>query len=218
MPETLDQLQARLMAERPELFRTNSKYVAKLSFADRCAFYGLWKLDFTIEALCEAFGIARPTGRYIVRDSSPHYRDVRKEWVDLGRDEFGKRYVLSPIGQEWMAKAMEAKQSASRTNREDASVRAKSSTANKKAKQRQGEVTLVFGPVMGDCSLTFDVQWFDQPPYDEQFQEEREPGWYLELRKGVEGWKPGIYGANDSRFTSTTALQDFIKATEATPL
>ncbi len=219
MTETVEQLVARMKVERPELFRVNSKYAPKLSFFDRCVFYGLFQMDFSIQSLCTAFGVALPTGRYMVRNSSPHYRDVRKEWADLGRERFLKEYVYTPIGEEWTKKAVIAKAQPELTEKQFAADRAASSGPNKRASQRKGPVTLAFGEIMGNCTLSFDVQWFDTPPPDADWVAgERMPGWYLVLTDGTKGWKPGVYGDNQHRMTSTSALQGFIKDTEATPL
>lgn len=64
----------------------------KLSFRERCSILAAYRRGIRMEVLAAAFGINRGTVGYIVRESSIHYRDVRKRAKEIGEKEFDAEY------------------------------------------------------------------------------------------------------------------------------
>lgn len=135
-----------LMLERPDLFAVNSKYAPKLSFVERCAVYAYWKAGVERRLLAVTFGINRGTVNFIVTPSSPHYKNVRKEFQELGLEQFGRTYMSD----EWDAKIKEARKTVDVTLSDDELKASKEALAepNKRASSKEGEHT-VFYPGIG---------------------------------------------------------------------
>lgn len=75
------------------LKRNDNRFVPKLRFEERCAVLGLSLMGVSQQVLAAAFELNRRTVGHIVNAYSPHYKNVRKELQNFGREEFIKRYV-----------------------------------------------------------------------------------------------------------------------------
>lgn len=79
-------------------FKDSQKFAAKLNFEKRCAILALERISgVSRPVLAAAFGVNRGTVAYICNNSSPHYKDVRREYNELGRDAFERKYLTEEI-------------------------------------------------------------------------------------------------------------------------
>lgn len=79
-------------------YNADSKFAAKLTFQQRCEIYALAMVGgVKRELLARAYGVNRATVRHIINPSSPHYRNVRKEFRDLGTEEFTERFGTADV-------------------------------------------------------------------------------------------------------------------------
>lgn len=92
-----DDIMQRLDTVLPDALRKNSKFAVKLDFASRCAVVAASKAGVNNRLIAAAFGITRPTISMMTRPSSKNYRDVRKEYNDLGHQRFIEQYLTAPI-------------------------------------------------------------------------------------------------------------------------
>ena len=202
----------------PEAFAVNNSMAPKLSFFDRCVVYGLWVRGMSKRVLAAAFGVNRSTIAYITNPSSAHYRNVRREFRDLGDDRFHSTYTDS---NEAKARWYEKLRTAALSSAEDTKDEDQASVvvdnvmrvANKSAKSHEGghAISAFFG------TAVFSVVWTEDmstAPADE-VGAVREPGWYVTVSADAVGFLAGVpYGLNADRFTSKQALTGFLKQVE----
>lgn len=81
----------------PHMLKRNLKFVSKLTFDQRCQILALDWIGMSRRVTAVAFGVARSTVAYICNPSSPHYRDVRKRFADLGRERFIAEYLTQDV-------------------------------------------------------------------------------------------------------------------------
>lgn len=133
---------AMLALVNPSLLRQNSEYRAKLTKHERYQILALDKMGFLRPAIAQVFGIARGTVGYICNPSSRHYKDIRKHYNELGREQFIKDYV----DEELMARIQKAQQTdPKQTDAEYRESRAETKAngpVNKSAKGKSGEFSL----------------------------------------------------------------------------
>lgn len=75
----------------------NGKFSAKLSFEQRCEILALHRKGCTRELLSRAYSVDRRTITHIYNPASPHYKNVREEEANLGRDRFIAKYITSSV-------------------------------------------------------------------------------------------------------------------------
>lgn len=68
-------------------------YAPKLTFYKRCEILALHKMGFGPEVLSKMYQIDRRTVTHIYTDHSPHYKNVRREFIMLGPDKFREKYL-----------------------------------------------------------------------------------------------------------------------------
>lgn len=77
-----------------EAFVSDSgKFKPKLTHEQRCQILALVRSGIKRELVGAAFEVDRRTVSHICNPQSPHYRDVRKHYIELGPEEFNKRYL-----------------------------------------------------------------------------------------------------------------------------
>lgn len=199
----------------PEALAANSKYKAKLTFQSRCSALAALKAGYIVAVVAEAFGINRSTLRYIEKPSSPHYKNIRKELFELGRERFIAEY-LTPDVIELLAEAAKSPNVNLSGNQMRASASVDTTHPNRKATSREGRHTILYG----SGTLLVEVKWYDKElppsPYDMSYDGPRSPGWYTFVDPESPAWKDGWieaenpFGNNDARFTSKTALDWFV--------
>lgn len=69
----------------------------KLDHAKRCAVLALTKSKIKRERVAAAFGVDRRTVSHISNDTSPHYKAIRRHYVELGHDAFVKKYLTEEV-------------------------------------------------------------------------------------------------------------------------
>jgi hypothetical protein len=208
-------LQRRLAAMAPELKRSNSKYMPKLSFDERCAVLAAYKNDFGRRLLAKAFGINRATVSYIVRPESSHYKSVRKEYRDLGHKQFTMQYLTPSVLEilDSFKDDPELQLTDDQVTERQSEDRTK---PNRKAVSRAGRHAILYH----SGTIHVEVKWFDDPCDDPGMEpKEREPGWYVWVDPSSPAWDEGgwEHGVNpptpsSERFTSKTALDFFLSA------
>lgn len=187
-------------ARHPELLTKNNKYVPKLNFAQRCAALAAVKYGLNKRVVAAAFGINRGTLGHIIRPESPHYRDVRKEYFDLGHDRFIKQY-LTPDVMELLDRAA-ADPDVQLSYDQVKAARAGSGRPNPKADKYKGRYKHI--DPFGDTSL-IEIAWVEDPGNDPDLQETNRPaGWYIKAEG--KSWRPGWFGPAGSCTTSKTRL------------
>lgn len=70
-----------------------SKWASKLTFDQRCQILALHRAGITRDLLATAFGVDRRTISHIYNEGSAHYKSVRDEEKNLGRDAFINKYA-----------------------------------------------------------------------------------------------------------------------------
>ena len=90
MSKTVDEI----MSDLPEgAFRSEGKFVPKLTFAERCEVLAFYRKGVSRIMLATAFGVDRRTVTHIYTKTSPHYKNVREEEERLGRERFVQTYI-----------------------------------------------------------------------------------------------------------------------------
>ena len=92
MSKTVEELQAELR-QYPTIIRGLGRFDAKLTFDERCSVLALYLSGIHRRVLAAAYGIDRRTVAHIYNKNSIHYKAVRKELENLGRDLFLQRYL-----------------------------------------------------------------------------------------------------------------------------
>jgi hypothetical protein len=201
MPTVSNPVLERLLQDRPDLFSVNSKFAPKLSFVDRCSVFAFWKAGIERRTLAAAFGINRGTVNYIVTPSSPHYKNVRKEFKDLGVDEFMRRYLT----EEWAQKVEAAKGSYETQFADDdvKKMRSMEVGPNPRAKSKAGEHLVKYpdigntiGPVEKIEVVFGTCKSLGSPPFD---------GWFIKSPSG------GDMGNAKHCATSAAAFKAFLE-------
>jgi hypothetical protein len=79
----------------PELLKEkgSTKFSPKLDFDERCAILAMVSYGVKREVVARAYSIDKRTVAHIVNSSSPHYKDVRRKYTEMGRDSFIKEYA-----------------------------------------------------------------------------------------------------------------------------
>lgn len=184
MPELTqsEKLLNELKGNRPDLFTVNSKFVAKLSHVDRCSVLAFAKGGVKVPILSLAFGINRGTVRHITNSASPHYRAVRKEYV-----EDPERFMDTYITPEWRRKIeLAAANSAEQmVTEKDLSQRPKGTT--KRANSAEGLHSITHDELGNIVTRQFAVRFFETMPDGTALPASfggaaRPPGWYLLLQ------------------------------------
>ena len=198
-------------ANMPDALTKNSKYVPKLTFEGRCSLLACLKMGFSRRLVAATFGINQATTSYIIRESSPHYREVRREYRDLGHDRFVAQYLTPEVLERLHAHRNDP--ALKMTVDEQRSINAAAANKpNPKADKYRGRHP-VHDPISGS-TLFIDMQWVDDPgplPHNPFGDVEREAGWYFKVDPSSPayesgGWQPGWWGYNEDRFTSKRQL------------
>jgi hypothetical protein len=77
--------------------KEKGKFKPKLTFEERCAVLGLVNHGVRRSIVAAAFDLDRRTVTHIVNDASPHYRNVRARYKEIGHTEFMQEYVTPEI-------------------------------------------------------------------------------------------------------------------------
>lgn len=100
-----------------------TKFAPKLTFHQRCEILAMHHAGISRELLAKAYNIDRRTVTHIYNSTSEHYRDVRRQQLELGQAAFQKKYLTQDVLDKVLAQ---------RQLRETA-VQANNKSANKKA-------------------------------------------------------------------------------------
>lgn len=92
-PKSGDDEVDRMTMLLPPKPQRSGEFAPKLSAPQRRAAYAFHMRGIPRVAIALFFGINKRTVGHMVRESSPHYRDVRKEAERLGQPEFVRRYL-----------------------------------------------------------------------------------------------------------------------------
>lgn len=68
-------------------------YAGKLTFSERCLAVALYAVGHRSKTIARFMSIHPNTLRFMVRSTSPHYREVRAEYARLGHDQFVDTYL-----------------------------------------------------------------------------------------------------------------------------
>lgn len=187
----------------PSLLASNSKFVVKLTFAERCAIYGLWHLGSERRRLAACFNVNRSTLNFIVKPSSPHYKNVRKEFKDLGAKAFIDTYVTSEVIDRFNSyrDAPEIKLSDAELKEQHLHEKGQ---PNKQANRLSGPFSMV-APMLWDGVRTFNVLWSDEPGPNPVDGTLRTPGWYV-----LSVADNRLYGSSDDAKTSKSAREAIV--------
>jgi hypothetical protein len=174
-----EKLQQELMAEHPDWFTVNSKFVAKLSYADRCSLYAFGRIGVKVPVLSLAFGVNRATVRHVMNPSSPHYKNVRKEYAEHPED-FIKRFITP----EWRRKIELATANVAETMHTDAELAKRPRDKLKRANTAEGHHYIVFDEAEGFVTRQYVLHFYDTLPDGSALPptflgDPRPPGWYL---------------------------------------
>ncbi len=80
------------------------KFQSKLDFADRCSVLAFVKAGVQRNLIAKTFAVDRRTVSHIVNPASPHYKDVRKKYEELGPEQFKLEYITEA----WSLKVAES--------------------------------------------------------------------------------------------------------------
>jgi len=76
---------------------SSTKFMAKLSFDQRCEILALRHLGVRRDVLSKMYNVDRRTITHIYNPMSPHYKNVRAEEAGVGREAFRNTYVSNEL-------------------------------------------------------------------------------------------------------------------------
>lgn len=211
----MSELLQQFLDNSPQVLQKNIKYAPKMSFADRCAALAAVRMGINKKLVALAFGVNVSTIEYVASPSSRHYKDVRKEYADLGHE----RFVKEKLTDDYVRKIMAFKDDA-RLDLDNKTIdaglaleRAKAHGPDRRAKGLEGKHS-IFDPIAG--SLWVHVE-FVQPPLSALWPNPRPEGWYVRYDPASPGYSPEMttehHGAAADANTSKSALSAFLTAT-----
>lgn len=193
---SIEEMKAWIAANHPDMYEArNSKYAPKLTYVERCEALALaMSGDLDRRQIAAAYGINRATMAYIVNKSSPHYKDVRKEYHELGHDRFLRQYMTPAVIERYMAAKKNQEVALSDDELKKArSEGALSMAANKGAKKNAGP-------------FYFSMPGETTQEKGEVIWSEEKHGWYVR----VDTWGDQEWGEDEHNKTSTTAKAGFL--------
>lgn len=202
--KSLAEIRAEVRLKYPQLFVSDSKFTSKLTKTQRCEIFALHLLDINKRILARAYSVNRSTISFIVNSSSPHYKSVRKEAIELGREAFIKQYATHEVINSAMSFADEPEVELS----DDELVEKKSTNSGASRRANSAAGPFSFTSLITDGILSATVEWHDNPgPSEvtdtEHADENRPPGWYVR-HEGV------FYGHVANSHSSTKARDGFL--------
>ena len=75
----------------------DGKFASKLSAEERCAVLAVSKVGIPRPLVAAAFGIDRRTVSNIVLDHSPHYKETRKRYKQMGHEAFISEFITTDV-------------------------------------------------------------------------------------------------------------------------
>ena len=194
-----------LNSAAPEDFPAQT-FAPKLSFADRCAILGFYKMGFAVPQIAAGFGVNRRTINKVISEISDKYKAVREEYHRIGEGAFIAKYVTP----EWAEKVMAAKvlpEVELRGRDYDAAAPERAGVANKRASSQKGISTIKED--RHDFSHRIEVDWLDaDTAKDIEGRVFQHPaGWYW---RDLDSDQPDLWNGdpeNDYHLTSAKALQ-----------
>lgn len=157
----------------PGALKDDAKFQAKLSFDRRCAILALDWCGYSRRLLSKAFGVNRSTIAYVCNPSSPHYRDVRRRFAEMGKEAFIEQYATNDIISFVNAFKGDPELELSRDQIDELRSNNSLLSANKAATKQAGSHRMV-GAVF-DHGIRFDIVWIGDP----HNKAAPNPGWYV---------------------------------------
>jgi hypothetical protein len=215
---------AALLDKYPQALSRNSKWVAKLSFVERCQAVAAVKGGMLKKMVALAFGVNVSTLEFMLAPNGKHYKDVKRELRDLGEPRFIQQYYTPEVAQRVLAFIHDPRLAMNQKvlDKEVAEGRTKVLGADRRADHAARTYT-TFSNI--DGTMHVEIAYVLDPGPDFIEQTPRPEGWYARILSTSPDWKPlhksddtehGLwYGTNGSWMTSKKALENFLADTMA---
>lgn len=201
--------------DHPEMYAENSKYKPKMTFTERCEALAAYKQGIEKPIIAACYGINISTLGFIIQPHSKTYRNVRREYEELGHERFLARYLTPAVFERLERASHDWKASIPAKDYDEVKQRlvVTDQEPDKRAKRYEGRQTLTW---LGVGTIHVAVAYVDAViPPDEHYPEQRDPGWYLYIdptSPAFDEWMgKGAHGSAADRRTSTTAYEGFAK-------
>jgi hypothetical protein len=180
--------------------RGQGRFEAKLTFEQRCSVLALYMSGIHRRVLALAFGIDRRTVAHIYNNNSVHYKKVRQELNEMGRETFLRRYLTEEASKKVAAVANHPDVTLSDDQLRE--VPSKATVPNRKRNRKEG--VNVIKPEQCEYSHRVVIAWRDEVTEPDIGVVSAAGWWYQDLDgNDPEAW---LHSGPESLVSSQNAL------------